>query len=99
MYAYTVSVFTVCSYFPDSYSEMVTPKKRLEDVLHLAELCIEVLQQNEEHHAEVEYIYIHVYHIDFFFHHVFPLDKCQFSSLENPLLNVLIKIYVGFPLV
>jgi hypothetical protein len=30
-----------------------TPARKLEEVLHLAELCIEVLQQNEEHHAEV----------------------------------------------
>ncbi|XP_069832710.1 calcium-dependent secretion activator 2 isoform X2 [Dendropsophus ebraccatus] len=28
------------------------PSKKLCDVLHLAELCIEVLQQNEEHHSE-----------------------------------------------
>uniref|UniRef100_A0A3Q2DPV9 Calcium dependent secretion activator 2 n=1 Tax=Cyprinodon variegatus TaxID=28743 RepID=A0A3Q2DPV9_CYPVA len=28
------------------------PEKRLEDMLRLGELCIEVLQQNEEHHAE-----------------------------------------------
>ncbi|XP_044136213.1 calcium-dependent secretion activator 2 isoform X4 [Bufo gargarizans] len=28
------------------------PSKKLRDVLHLAELCIEVLQQNEEHHSE-----------------------------------------------
>ncbi|XP_022108476.1 calcium-dependent secretion activator 1-like isoform X3 [Acanthaster planci] len=33
-------------------SEDLPPEKRLEDVLHLAELCIDVLQQNEEHHAE-----------------------------------------------
>ncbi|KAJ8047842.1 Calcium-dependent secretion activator 1 [Holothuria leucospilota] len=33
-------------------SEDSTPEKRLEDVIHLAELCIDVLQQNEEHHAE-----------------------------------------------
>ena len=37
----------------DSYNDEIQPKKRLEDVIHLAELCIEVLQQNEEHHAEV----------------------------------------------
>lgn len=36
----------------ESYNEEVGEKKRLEDVMHLAELCIEVLQQNEEHHAE-----------------------------------------------
>ncbi|XP_071961490.1 calcium-dependent secretion activator 1-like isoform X2 [Antedon mediterranea] len=28
------------------------PERRLEDVIHLAELCIDVLQQNDEHHAE-----------------------------------------------
>lgn len=32
---------------------MVTPAKKLEDTIRLAELVIEVLQQNEEHHAEV----------------------------------------------
>lgn len=41
--------------FSESYNENVSPKKRLEDVMHLAELCIEVLQQNEEHHAEVRF--------------------------------------------
>ena len=29
------------------------PKKKLDDLIHLAELCIDVLQQNEEFHAEV----------------------------------------------
>ncbi|XP_063998101.1 calcium-dependent secretion activator 2 isoform X15 [Pogoniulus pusillus] len=28
------------------------PTRKLEEVLHLGELCIEVLQQNEEHHSE-----------------------------------------------
>nr|XP_046249021.1 calcium-dependent secretion activator 2 isoform X2 [Scatophagus argus] len=28
------------------------PEKRLEDMMRLGELCIEVLQQNDEHHAE-----------------------------------------------
>ncbi|XP_071161455.1 calcium-dependent secretion activator 1-like isoform X3 [Mytilus galloprovincialis] len=37
----------------ESYNNGVSPKKRLDDVMHLAELCIEVLQQNEEHHAEI----------------------------------------------
>ncbi|XP_078727719.1 calcium-dependent secretion activator 1-like isoform X8 [Lampetra fluviatilis] len=32
--------------------QLVTPAKKLEDVIHLAELVIDVLQQNEEHHAE-----------------------------------------------
>uniref|UniRef100_A0A8C2K1F8 Ca2+-dependent activator protein for secretion a n=1 Tax=Cyprinus carpio TaxID=7962 RepID=A0A8C2K1F8_CYPCA len=33
-------------------NQFFTPAKKLEDTLRLAELVIEVLQQNEEHHAE-----------------------------------------------
>ncbi|XP_061106858.1 calcium-dependent secretion activator 2 isoform X1 [Conger conger] len=29
-----------------------TPEKRLEDMMRLGELCLEVLQQNDEHHSE-----------------------------------------------
>jgi len=29
------------------------PRKRLDSLMHLTELCIEVIQQNEEYHAEV----------------------------------------------
>ncbi|XP_048463788.1 calcium-dependent secretion activator 2 [Rhincodon typus] len=36
---------------PETLSQRA-PAKRLEDVIRLAELCIEVLQQNEEHHSE-----------------------------------------------
>lgn len=32
---------------------IVTPNKKLEDLIHLAELCVDLLQQNEEHYAEV----------------------------------------------
>ena len=32
---------------------VVEPYKRLQLIIHLAELCIDVLQQNEEHHFEV----------------------------------------------
>ncbi|XP_007420412.1 calcium-dependent secretion activator 2 isoform X2 [Python bivittatus] len=31
---------------------LASPSVKLEEVIHLAELCIEVLQQNEEHHSE-----------------------------------------------
>ncbi|XP_077299591.1 calcium-dependent secretion activator 1 [Arctopsyche grandis] len=31
---------------------MVTPAKKLEDLIHLAELCVDLLTQNEEHYAE-----------------------------------------------
>ena len=31
----------------------VSPEEKLDKVIQLAELCIELIQQNEEHHAEV----------------------------------------------
>lgn len=36
----------------ENVGRLITPAKKLEDTLRLAELVIEVLQQNEEHHAE-----------------------------------------------
>ena len=32
---------------------MSDPEIRLDELMHLAELCIEVTQQNEEYHSEV----------------------------------------------
>lgn len=43
--------FDLCA--PENVGRLVTPAKKLEDTIRLAELVIEVLQQNEEHHAEV----------------------------------------------
>ncbi|KAK6473963.1 calcium-dependent secretion activator 1 isoform X22 [Huso huso] len=37
---------------PENVGRLITPAKKLEDTVRLAELVIEVLQQNEEHHAE-----------------------------------------------
>lgn len=34
-------------------SSQASPEKRLEDMIRLGELCMEVLQQNDEHHSEV----------------------------------------------
>lgn len=34
---------------------IVPPAKKLEDLIHLTELCVDLLQQNEEHYAEVNY--------------------------------------------
>ena len=31
----------------------VPPSKKLEDLIHLAEICVDLLQQNEEHYSEV----------------------------------------------
>lgn len=34
---------------------MVPPSIKLNDLIRLAELCVDLLQQNEEHYAEVSY--------------------------------------------
>uniref|UniRef100_A0A672ZFK6 Ca2+-dependent activator protein for secretion b n=1 Tax=Sphaeramia orbicularis TaxID=375764 RepID=A0A672ZFK6_9TELE len=39
---------------PENVGRLVTPAKKLEETIRLAELVIEVLQQNQEHHAEVK---------------------------------------------
>ncbi|TRY55440.1 hypothetical protein DNTS_003810, partial [Danionella cerebrum] len=36
----------------EAESNQASPEKRLEDMIRLGELCIEVLQQNDEHHSE-----------------------------------------------
>lgn len=48
-------------FFAIETMNQATPARKLEEVLHLAELCIEVLQQNEEHHAEVTCFNCHVH--------------------------------------
>ncbi|XP_016406843.1 calcium-dependent secretion activator 1 isoform X10 [Sinocyclocheilus rhinocerous] len=53
---YEHPVFCLASQVMDltiqNVGRLVTPAKKLEDTLRLSELVIEVLQQNEEHHAE-----------------------------------------------
>ncbi|KAM4588579.1 calcium-dependent secretion activator 1-like isoform 2-T4 [Odontesthes bonariensis] len=53
---YEHPVFCLASQVMDltiqNVGHLVTPAKKLEDTIRLAELVIEVLQQNEEHHAE-----------------------------------------------
>ena len=46
--------------FVDAYAEDMDYKKRLESLMHLAELCIEVMKQNEEHYADVSYAFISI---------------------------------------
>uniref|UniRef100_A0A8D3D604 Ca2+-dependent activator protein for secretion a n=1 Tax=Scophthalmus maximus TaxID=52904 RepID=A0A8D3D604_SCOMX len=44
-----------CNHYKQTHTNvgrLATPAKKLEDTIRLAELVIEVLQQNEEHHAE-----------------------------------------------
>uniref|UniRef100_A0A8I3NPH4 Calcium dependent secretion activator n=1 Tax=Canis lupus familiaris TaxID=9615 RepID=A0A8I3NPH4_CANLF len=53
---YEHPVFCLASQVMDltiqNVGRLITPAKKLEDTIRLAELVIEVLQQNEEHHAE-----------------------------------------------
>lgn len=42
--------------------ENASPSKKLEDLIHLAELCVDLLQQNNENYAEVCVLY-YVYYI------------------------------------
>ncbi|KAF0882239.1 CAPS1 protein, partial [Crocuta crocuta] len=44
--------FNTNSCTTENVGRLITPAKKLEDTIRLAELVIEVLQQNEEHHAE-----------------------------------------------
>uniref|UniRef100_A0A8C5SSN9 MHD1 domain-containing protein n=1 Tax=Laticauda laticaudata TaxID=8630 RepID=A0A8C5SSN9_LATLA len=44
--------YTRLSEYAKIEGRLITPAKKLEDTIRLAELVIEVLQQNEEHHAE-----------------------------------------------
>lgn len=46
--------------FGPSVEVQATPEKRLEDMIRLGELCIEVLQQNDEHHSEVFYLFVSI---------------------------------------
>lgn len=39
--------------FSPSADPQASTGKRLEDAMRLGELCMEVLQQNDEHHSEV----------------------------------------------
>lgn len=52
--------------FAPSVDAQTTPEKRIEDMMRLGELCIEVLQQNDEHHSEVYYLlFIFIYTVCF----------------------------------
>lgn len=46
-------VFFLFYFIESLYNAETSPKKKIEDLIHLAELCIDLLQQNEEHHTEV----------------------------------------------
>ena len=43
----------VCAHDTESSQLEDQPERRLKDIVHLAELCVDLLQQNDEHHSEV----------------------------------------------
>lgn len=47
------SILISAAVFEPSVDAQAAPEKRLEDMMRLGELCMEVLQQNDEHHSEV----------------------------------------------
>lgn len=44
-------------------ADILASEKSISDLIHLAELCIEVLRQNEEHHAEVRFSFWSSYEV------------------------------------
>lgn len=61
------------------YREDIDPKKKLDDIIHLAELCIEIIQQNDEHHAEVGGSEFH-YQLSHHWQH--PLSPMHMQKLD-----------------
>ncbi len=62
MLSIVVVIVVASNYEPCGYSEemiggaetqIVLPAKKLEDLIRLAELCVDLLRQNEEFYAEV----------------------------------------------
>lgn len=59
-YFFLYSILNIPGVFKQFYQKyfllfevIVPPAKKLEDLIHLTELCVDLLQQNEEHYAEV----------------------------------------------
>ena len=42
---------------------VITPRQKLEDLIRLAELCVDLLRQNEEFYAEVIYFLTNIMHV------------------------------------
>lgn len=60
----------------------VPPAKKLEDLIHLAELCVDLLQQNDEHYAEV------------FFSFLFSYNKLSKISSQTKIILNNVDIYI-----
>ncbi|XP_020296895.1 calcium-dependent secretion activator isoform X2 [Pseudomyrmex gracilis] len=64
----------------------VPPSKKLEDLIHLAELCVDLLQQNEEHYSEVAFAWfsdLMVEHAEIFWS-LFAVDMDKVLADQPP---------------
>ncbi|XP_033214599.1 calcium-dependent secretion activator isoform X3 [Belonocnema kinseyi] len=64
----------------------VPPSKKLEDLIHLAEICVDLLQQNEEHYSEVAFAWFSdllVEHAEIFWS-LFAKDMNKVLSEQPP---------------
>ncbi|XP_046425549.1 calcium-dependent secretion activator isoform X1 [Neodiprion virginianus] len=64
----------------------VSPGKKLEDLIHLANLCVDLLQQNQEHYSEVAFAWfseIMVDHAEIFWS-LFAVDMEKVLSEQPP---------------
>ncbi|CAB1353591.1 unnamed protein product [Coregonus sp. 'balchen'] len=88
---------------PENVGRLVTPAKKLEDTIRLAELVIEVLQQNEEHHAEVSTVHIHESKVSYYQsrelrttenHVAFILSLTLFNRLQSQSVQYLHQFFL-----
>lgn len=50
--------YACLTFAEDLRGEIIVPaSKKLEDLIHLSELCVDLLQQNEEHYGEVSFYF------------------------------------------
>jgi MUN domain len=78
---------------------IVPPAKKLEDLIHLAELCVDLLQQNEEHYAEVStknYAVAISFHCGLLFYDFLPLTNFNLNhSFHLASNNQTIKTHLN----
>ena len=66
-------------------AQVVLPAKKLEDLIRLAELCVDLLRQNEEFYAEVKFCDPEIFS-DFDFIFIFRFSEIFFFSMEQKQL-------------
>jgi len=59
----------------DRLAANVSPQQRIDDLIRIAEQCIDVLKESEEHHGEVFFIYTILVSGTHFHAHCFLLQQ------------------------